>query len=330
MTIAAMSQRDPRAMVPPDHKPVASRQAFGEALKELGDTDPRIVVLDADLSKSTMSMVFQKAHPDRFFEMGIQEANMLGTASGLALSGRVPFCCSFACFITGRFDQIKMSVAYSNAKVRIVGTHAGVGIGPDGYSQQGLEDIALLRSLPGMLVLQPADESETKQMVRALADDPRPAYLRLTRQDLPAVHSSDYRWEAGVWPTLVDGDDVCIFATGGTVGFAVEAALALHKKGTKARVVNASTLKPVDAAAIERAARECGRLVTVEDHTVMGGLGSAVAEVVVETTPVPLRRLGVRDVFGESGEPADLYKHHRLDAPGIEADVAAFLKERAA
>lgn len=315
---------DPRVMIPSDVKPVATRKAFGDALKAVGDTDPKVVALDADLAKSTMSMVFAKAHPARFFEMGIQEANMIGTAAGLALSGYTPFCCSFACFITGRFDQIKMSVAYSEARVRIVGTHAGVGIGPDGYSQQGLEDLALMRSLPGMVVLQPADDLECAQMVEALATDPHPAYLRLTRQNLPRVHADDYRFEAGRWPTLVDGNDVCLFATGGTVGHAVAAGLALHRSGISARVVNASSLKPADEDTIEKAARECRGLVTVEDHNVLGGLGGVVAEVASARHPARLLRLGVQDVFGESGEPAELYAKHRIDAAGIEADVRSY------
>ncbi len=316
-----------RVMNPSPAKAVASRKAFGDALKALGDRDEKVVVLDADLSKSTMSVVFAKAHPKRFFEMGIQEANMLGTASGLALSGLTPFCCSFACFITGRFDQIKMSVAYSQARVRIVGTHAGVGIGPDGYSQQGLEDLALMRTLPTMLVLQPADDIETTQMVDMLATDPRPAYLRLTRQDLPRVHDDAYKFVPGKFPTLIGGDDVAIFATGGTVGFAVEAALALHQEGIKARVLNASSLKPVDDDAIEKAARECkAGLVTVEDHNILGGLGGAVAESVTSRHPARVLRLGVKDEFGESGEPLALYKKHGLDAEGIARDVRAFVK----
>jgi transketolase len=313
-----------RMMNPTAAKPVATRKAFGDALKLLGDKDPRVVVLDADLSKSTMSMTFAKAHPSRFFEMGIQEANMLGTASGLALSGFTPFCCSFACFITGRFDQIKMSVAYSQARVRIVGTHAGVGIGPDGYSQQGLEDLALMRSLPTMLVLQPADDIETAQMVEHLATDPRPAYLRLTRQDVPRVHDEGYRFSPGKFPLLVGGDDVAIFATGGTVAFAVEAALALHQEGIKARVLNASSIKPLDEQAIIAAARACKHgLVTVEDHNVLGGLGGAVAEVVCAHRPAKLLRLGVQDIFGESGEPKALYAKHGLDAAGIARSVRA-------
>ena len=310
-------------------KPVATRKAFGDALKALGDRDPKIVVLDADLSKSTMSMLFAKAHPERFFEMGIAEANMLGTASGLALSGYTPFCCSFACFITGRFDQIKMSVAYSQARVRIVGTHAGVGIGPDGYSQQGLEDLALMRTLPTMLVLQPADDVETAQMVDLLATDPRPAYLRLTRQELPRVHADSYRFAPGKFPVLKDGNDVAILATGGTVGYALEAATALASDGVSARVLNASTIKPVDDDAIEKCAKECkSGLVTVEDHNILAGLGGAVAESLTSRTPARLLRLGIHDVFGESGEPKALYQKHGIDAAGIAASVQSFVKSQ--
>jgi transketolase len=315
---------DPRAMIPADVKPAATRAAFGTALKELGDTDARIAVLDADLSKSTMSMHFAKAHPERFFEMGIQEANMIGTAAGLALNGFVPFCCSFACFLTGRFDQIKMSVAYSEARVRLVGTHAGVGIGPDGYSQQGLEDLATMRSLPGMLVLQPGDDMEAAQMVKVLADDPRPAYLRLTRQGVKRVHSDDYQFKPSVFPTLVDGDDVTILATGGCVGHAVDAALELHKQGISARVLNASTIKPLDEEAIVLAARETKGLVTVEDHNILGGLGGAVAEVLSSKHPARLHRHGVQDIFGESGTPEELYEKHQLDAKGIVTVVKRF------
>ena len=311
-----------RAMTPSPAKAVATRKAFGDALKNVGDKDQKIVVLDADLSKSTMSMVFAKAHPERFFDMGIAEANMLGTASGLALSGFTPFCCSFACFITGRFDQIKMSVAYSQARVRIVGTHAGVGIGPDGYSQQGLEDLALMRTLPTMLVLQPADDIETAQMVEHLAHDPRPAYLRLTRQDLARVHDDNYKFAPGKFATLVDGNDVAVLATGGTVMYAVEAALALEKEGIRARVLNASSIKPVDDAAIEKAAKECKHgLVTVEDHNILAGLGGAVAESLTSHTPAKLLRLGVKDEFGESGDPKALYKKHGLDTDGIAKSV---------
>ncbi len=310
-----------RLMIPSDVAPAATRKAFGSALQKLGATDDKIVVLDADLSKSTMSMHFAKEFPDRFYEMGIQEANMIGTAAGLALSGYTPFCCSFACFLTGRFDQIKMSVAYSEARVRLIGTHAGVGIGPDGYSQQGLEDLATMRSLPGMLVLQPGDDLEAAQMVEHLATDPRPAYMRLTRQNVARVHDDNYKFKPGVFPQLIGGDDIAIFATGGTVGYAVDAALRLHDAGVKARVYNASSIKPVDEKAIVEAAQQTKGLLTVEDHNVLGGLGGAVTEVVTEKHPARVLRHGVHDVFGESGSPEDLYKHHKLDADGI-FDVA--------
>lgn len=315
----------PRLTAPAAVKAVATRKAFGDALKAQGDVDDRIVVLDADLSKSTMSMTFAKAHPERFFEMGIAEANMIGTAAGMALSGYTPFCCSFACFLTGRFDQIKMSVAYSQARVRLVGTHAGVGIGPDGYSQQGLEDLACMRSLAGMVVLQPGDDLEATQMVQALAKDPRPAYLRLTRQELPRVHADDYKFEIGKFPQLVDGSDVALIGTGGTVGYAVEAALKLHAAGIKAAVWNASSIKPVDDMAIVKAAGCKFGVVTIEDHNVLGGLGGAVAEVLGSKKPAKLLRLGINDVFGESGEPAELYAHHGIDAAGIEKSVRAFV-----
>ena len=319
-----MSQ-DPRAMRPKDVKPMATRKAFGLALKDLGDKDDKVLVFDADLSKSTQSGIFAEAHPERFYEMGTAEANMIGTAAGAALSGYKPFVCSFAAFIAGRFDQIKMSVAYSQAGVRIVGTHAGVGIGPDGYSQQGLEDWACMRSLPTMLVLQPADDLETSQMIHALAQTDQPAYIRLTRQNLPRVHSDEYRFEFGRFPTLVDGKDVTIIGTGGTVGNAVEAALLLHREGISARVLNASSIKPVDEDAIIKAAKETRGLVTVEDHNILAGLGGAVAEVLTNRAPARLLRLGVNDVFGESGEPDALYAYHGLNADGIAGSVREFL-----
>jgi transketolase len=305
----------------------ASREAFGDALLALGKDTPHLVVLDADLAKSTMTLKFSKAYPERFFEMGIAEANMLGTAAGLALSGKVAFCCSFAAFVTGRFDQIKMSVAYSGAAVRVVGTHAGVGIGPDGYSQQGLEDIALMRTLPTMAVLQPADDLETEQMIRALITHPGPAYVRLTRQKLLRVHAPQYRFQLGALDVLANhGNDVLILGTGGTVGGAVEAAEALLKDGIKATVGNVHTIKPLPAKEIAALARTCGRVVTVEDHNVLGGLGGAVAEALSELQPVPLKRMGIQDVFGESGEPEELYHFHKIDGAGITEGVRAFLR----
>lgn len=304
----------------------ATRDAFGEALVRLGEKYPQIVVMDADLSKSTKSEAFGKKFPDRFFEMGIQEANMISAGAGMALAGKVPFVCSFAAFVAGRFDQIKLSVAYSHAAVRIVGSHAGVGIGEDGYSQQGLEDIACMRSLPTMAVLQPGDDLECEAMVEFLVHHKGPAFLRTTRQKLERVNAEGYRFEFGKAVTLRPGNDVAIFATGGTVQGAVKAHEALKASGIAARVVNVHTLKPIDRAAIITAAKECkGGILTVEDHQIIGGLGSAVAEVMAEEgVGVKLYRHGL-DAFGESGTPEELYRHFELDAAGIEKRVRAFL-----
>ncbi len=299
----------------------ASRDSFGEAILRLGETHPELVVLDADLSESTRSGKFAKKFPQRFFQMGIAEANMLGAAAGLALSGKVPFCCSFAAFITGRFDQIRMSVCYSAANVRIVGSHAGVGIGEDGYSQQGLEDIALMRTLPTMAVIQPGDDLETDGAVEYLMTHKGPAFLRTTRQKLDRINKDGYKFEFGKGTTIVDGNDLTIVGSGGTIGPAVKAAELLAKDGIHARVINIHTIKPIDAQLLAKAAKETKRILTVEDHQITGGLGGAVAEAVSELEPVRIKRHGIPDVFGESGTPEALYQHFKLDAAGI-AEVA--------
>jgi transketolase len=292
---------------------MSTRKAFGEALALLGEKYPEVVALDADLSKSTFSNLFAKAYPDRFFEMGIAESNMIGVAAGLALSGYIPFACSFACFITGRFDQIKMSVAYSDASVRIVGTHAGVGIGEDGYSQQGLEDIACMRSLPTMNVFQPADDIECQSMVNYLIKNKGPSYLRLTRQDLVRVNDNNYIFKPGIFGLLKQGNDVAIFATGGLVYNALSAAFDLAQLNIHARVYNASSIKPIDNEAIYSAAKETKLLVSIEDHNVIGGLGGAIAESLTQHSSVPrLVRIGINDEFGESGTPESLYEKHGL------------------
>jgi transketolase len=299
----------------------ASRDSFGEAILRLGETHPELVVLDADLSESTRSGKFAKKYPQRFFQMGIAEADMLGAAAGLALSGKVPFCCSFAAFITGRFDQIRMSVCYSAASVRIVGSHAGVGIGEDGYSQQGLEDIALMRTLPTMAVIQPGDDLETEGAVEYLMTHKGPAFLRTTRQKLDRINKEGYKFEFGKGSTIVDGKDLTIVGSGGTIGPAVKAAEILAKDGISARVINIHTIKPIDAQLLAKAARETKRILTVEDHQITGGLGGAVAEAVSELEPARIKRHGIPDVFGESGTPEALYAHFKLDAAGI-AEVA--------
>lgn len=305
----------------------ATRQAFGEAIAALGEKRTDIVVLDADLSKSTKSELFAKKFPERFFEMGIAEANMIGTAAGLALAGKRPFCCSFACFLTGRYDQIRISVAYSKANVVLVGTHAGVAIGDDGYSQQGLEDMAIMRAIPTMAVVQPADDLETAGAVEYLASHDGPAFLRLTRQNVERVHPEGYTFRFGKVDPLRPGKDAVIFATGGTVHPALQAAEELAAEGISLAVVNVHTVKPLDVDGVVAAAREAGgKVLTVEDHTVIGGLGGAVAEALSDRFPCRVKRLGVADVFGESGAPDDLLAKHGLDAPGIARSVRAYLK----
>ena len=302
----------------------ASRAAFGEALIDLGARDERIVTLDADLSKSTMTAKFGKTYPGRAFNVGIAESNMIGVAAGLALAGRIPFACSFACFLVGRFETIRISVAYSQAPVKLVGTHVGVAIGEDGYSQMGLEDMACIRSLPNIPIVQPADEVETKQAVAWAVEHPGPVYLRLTRQNLEPVHGDGYRFQFGRAEVLRPGTDVSVLATGGPLWNALEAAKRLEADGIRAEVLNVATVKPLDEETILRSAGKTGRVVTVEDHGIAGGLGGAVAELLGEAMPTPLKRLGVVG-FGESGDAKGLYAKHGLDVDGIARSIRKFL-----
>ena len=302
----------------------ASRAAFGEALIELGARDERIVTLDADLAKSTMTTGFAKKFPSRAFDVGIAESGMIGLAAGLALTGHVPFACSFACFLVGRFETIRVSVAYSDAPVKLVGTHVGVAIGEDGYTQMGLEDIACLRSLPNIPIVQPADEIERKQAVAYAVEHAGPIYLRLTRQNLEPVHEAGYRFQFGRADVLRPGNDVSILTTGGPVWNTLEAAGKLAAEGIHAEVINVATIKPLDDEAILRSAGRTGHVVTVEDHSIHGGLGGAVAELLGEVMPTPLKRIGVT-TFGESGDAKGLYARHGLDPGGIAATVRKFL-----
>jgi transketolase len=305
----------------------ATRASFGESLAQLGAEFPQIVALDADLSKSTMSMFFAQKFPERFFQMGIQEANMIGAAAGLALTGKVPFLCSFACFLTGRFDIIRVSVGYTNANVRLVGTHSGIGIGEDGYSQMGLEDIACMRTLPGMVVLQPADDIETRAMMRYLIDHNGPVYLRLTRQALPEVNKEGYKFQLGRAVELRTGTDSVIFATGGLVGSAMAAAEGLQKEGMSVAVVNVHSIKPLDTEAITKWCGRVKHIFTAEDHNIIGGLGGAVAEHMASLgTTSKLTRIGVHDTYGESGTPEALYIKHGLDTNGVARTVKSTLK----
>jgi transketolase len=301
----------------------ATREAFGEALARVGE-DPRVVVLDGDLMKSTYTHLFRERYPERFVEVGIAEANMVGVASGLALSGKLPWCASFACFVAGRLETIRMSVGYNEATVRLVGTHAGVGIGEDGASQMGLEDVAAMRALPNMTVVQPGDAVETERAVESLLDHDGPAYLRLTRQKVGDVNGPDYQFELGRAVVLRDGSDVALLGTGATVHEALAAAEELAGDGIEARVINVHTLKPIDEEAVIAAVRECRRLVTAEDHNVVGGLGSAVAEVLArgETDGARLTVLGVQ-WYGQSGTSEELFDHYGISARHIAAAARA-------
>lgn len=303
----------------------ATRQAFGESLARLGEQHKEIVVLDADLAKSTKSELFAKKFPERFYEMGIAEANMIGAASGLAFTGKIPFACSFAAFITGRYDQIRMSAVYANANVRLVGTHAGVGIGDDGHSQMGLEDIALMRALPTMGVFQPMDARETELLMDYLVKDWKgPAYIRLTRQNLPDLYPAGAVFRPGKLMeihTALKPQVICI-ATGGTVGESVEAAKLLAERGVAMSVWNCHSLKPFDEVTTQQLAREAKLVVTVEDHSVIGGLGTIVADAIAKLPQHGrLEKLGIQDTFGESGDPAELYDKHGISAKTIAGRV---------
>jgi transketolase len=302
----------------------ATRASFGRALARIG-VDARIVVLDADLASSTNTKAFAEKYPERFFQLGIAEGNMVGVAAGLALTGKIPFAASFACFVAGRFEQIRVSVAYNRANVRLVGTHAGIGIGEDGYTQMGLEDVALMRSLPNMAVVQPADAAETEAAVEYLVRHEGPVYLRLTRQKVADVSRPGQGFEFGKGVVLRAGRDLTIVASGAVVGHALAAAEQLAVGGVDAAVVNIHTLKPLDVALVEEWGRRTGSILTVEDHGIVGGVGSAVVEALSETG-IPVRRHGVR-TFGESGSAEALYAKHGLDAGGIAAAARGFVSD---
>ncbi len=301
----------------------ATREAFGEALLELAEAHPELVVLDADLSKSTMTQAFAKKYPKRHLELGIAEQNMIGVAAGLALCGKTPVLTSFACFLIGRLETIRVSAAYNDTNVKLVGTHAGLGIGEDGTSQMGLEDVGAMRSLPHMTILQPADAAETRQAVEWMLAHKGPVYLRLTRQKMDDVHGPDYKFKLGradvIWEPSPKPKSfqATVFASGGPVPCAVAAAKDLLPRGFNVRVVNAGTLLPFDDDAVARFAADSARLVTVEDHNVTGGLGSAVCEAAAQRgLGVRVVRLGARD-FGESATPSQLYDKYGLSAPHV-------------
>ncbi len=305
---------------------IATREGFGKALVELGKTQD-FVVLDADLAEATKTCYFAKAYPDRFFDCGIAEANMVGIAAGLAASGKTVVASSFAMFAAGRaFEQIRNSVAYPHLNVKICATHAGITVGEDGATHQCLEDIALMRTIPGMTVINPADAREAAAAVRAVMNMNGPCYLRFTRNAVPVLSDAEDSFEIGKGRVLTEGDDVAIIATGLLVSVALEAAEMLAERGIRARVINIHTIKPLDCDLVTKAAVETGVIVTAEEHNIIGGLGSAVAECVSETCPVPVLRMGVNDTFGRSGKVQPLLDMYGLNAENVIAKVEAALK----
>jgi transketolase len=302
----------------------ATRDSFGEMIKILGAENPKIVVLDADLSVSTKSVHFAKAFPERFFQMGIAEQNMVGTAAGLSFTGFVPFLCSFGAFVAGRYETIRVSVGYSKANVKIVGTHAGLGIGEDGYTQMGLEDINVLRGLPGMVIINPCDDISTREAVKFSANYDGPVYLRLTRQKLPNVYPTNFKYELGKGSIIKEGKGLALIGTGSTVCEALKASQELSS--INPYVVDIHTIKPIDENLIVKIAKECPKIITIEDHNVVGGLGTAVSEVLSKNgLSSKLIKIGVQDTYGESGIAEDLYEKYGLSAKQIVKKVKEIL-----
>ena len=310
-------------------KKIATRDSYGNALAELGTEHDNVVVLDADLAAATKTGIFKKAHPDRFIDCGIAESNMIGVAAGLATTGKVPFASSFAMFAAGRaFEQVRNSVGYPHLNVKIGATHAGISVGEDGATHQCNEDIALMRTIPGMVVINPADDVEARAAVRAAYEHQGPVYLRFGRLAVPVINDRpDYKFELGKGVVLREGKDLTIIATGLPVSNCLEAAEKLAADGIDAKVINIHTIKPLDEELVVAAAKETGKVVTVEEHSVIGGLGSAVCEVLCEKAPAKVLRIGVNDTFGESGPAPELIAKYGLDAESIYKKVKAFVKE---
>lgn len=296
----------------------ATRQAFGEALVKLGKINSNVVVLESDLSKSTMSTFFEKEFPERHINLGISEADMMCTAAGFALAGKTAFATTFAIFAAGRaYDQVRNSIAYPNLNVKICPTHAGVSLGEDGGSHQSIEDIALMRVIPNMVVLSPADAYETEQMIMKASEYKGPMYIRLGRLPVADIYDENYKFEIGRASTLTEGTDVAIIATGLMVNEALKASEILKEKGIMARVINMSTIKPLDKETVLKAAKECKYIITSEEHSVIGGLGSAVSEFLSENYPTKVIKHGVQDVFGQSGEGNEMLDKYLLRAKDI-------------
>ena len=298
----------------------ATRESYGKALVELADKYENLVVLDADLAAATKTGMFKKAHPERFFDCGIAENNMMGVAAGLALSGKIPFASSFAMFAAGRsFEQVRNSIGYPHVNVKIGATHGGITVGEDGATHQCCEDFSLMRVIPGMVVMSPADDIEARQAVEAAINHVGPVYIRFGRMAVPNVHGENYKFEIGKGVVLKDGKDVTIIANGVEVAEALEAAEMLKEEGIDAAVVNMATIKPLDNELVLEMAKKTGVIVTAEEHSVIGGLGSAVAEYLTEAYPVPVLKVGVKDTFGRSGPAKELLSLFELDAKAIAA-----------
>lgn len=308
-------------------KKIATRESYGNALVELGAEYPNLVVLDADLAAATKTGIFRKAYPDRHIDCGIAECNMVGIAAGLSTVGKIPFVSSFAMFAAGRaFEQVRNSVGYPHLNVKIGATHAGISVGEDGATHQCNEDIALMRSIPGMVVINPADDVEAKAAVRAAVEYQGPVYLRFGRAAMPVINDRpDYKFEIGKGVLLKEGTDVTIVATGICVDSALGAAEKLAAEGISAEVINIHTIKPLDKELVAASAKKTGKVVTVEEHSVVGGLGSAVCDALAELAPTPVKKIGMQDAFGESGSAAALIEKYGLDAEGVYKSVKEFL-----
>ena len=310
-----------------DVKKIATRESYGNALVALGEKHDNVVVLDADLAEATKTGIFKKAFPERHIDCGIAESNMVGIAAGIASTGKVPFCSSFAMFAAGRaFEQVRNSVGYPHLNVKIGATHAGISVGEDGASHQCNEDIALMRTIPGMTIINPSDDVEAKAAVEAAYEMDGPVYLRFGRLAVPVINDrDDYKFEIGKGVVLKEGKDLTIIATGLEVNESLEAAKKLAEDGIDVEVINIHTIKPIDADLIVKSASKTGKVVTVEEHSIIGGLGGAVAEVLSEKCPTKMLRIGVKDTFGESGPAVKLLEKYELDAAGIYKQIKAFI-----
>ncbi|MBO7394617.1 MAG: transketolase family protein [Ruminococcus sp.] len=306
----------------------ATRESYGEALRDLAEEYPQLVVLDADLAAATKTGIFKKAYPDRFFDCGIAEANMMGVAAGLASCGKIPFASTFAMFAAGRaFEIVRNSIGYPHLNVKIGATHAGISVGEDGATHQCNEDIALMRTIPGMTIINPCDDVEARAAVKAALDFNGPVYMRFGRLAVPVINdAATYKFELGKGVVMRDGSDLTIVATGLMVNEAMQAAEALASDGISARVVNIHTIKPLDRELICKCAKETGVIVTAEEHSIIGGLGSAVAEAVTECCPVPVVKIGVNDEYGHSGPAVDLLKEFGLSAENIASKAKEAVK----